>query len=212
LDSPSLKKYFSYFGLPITASIDELKKSYRILALKLHPDRNKSEDAHIEFTELQQRYEKLMRFIESGSKFNHITYRSSGKRSAEPTSGKETKSKSGANRPNYSSAQQQRIQRAQAYINDPAFRKVITNAKQKDNVLFLVYIFSSFLISIPLYIFFVPKDSHTSAGYLLMVFTVFVLSAPFWQKTISGIYIRNKERANLMRDVEWVLGNIKNKP
>jgi hypothetical protein len=205
LDATSVKKYFSYFGLPITASLDELKKSYRILALKLHPDRNSSEDAHSEFTELQQRYEKLTRFIENGSILKNTSYRTNKPRSAQPTSEKQTDSKSDPKRPNYTSAQQQRIQRAQAYINDAVFRNKINADKQKDNRLFAIYICSSFIISIPLYLLFVPQDSHTVFGYLLGVFTVFVLTAPFWQKTISGIYSRNNERARLMKDVNWLL-------
>lgn len=40
---------------------DLIKKKYRILALKYHPDKNKSEDASNKFIEIQESYEYLLR-------------------------------------------------------------------------------------------------------------------------------------------------------
>jgi curved DNA-binding protein CbpA len=72
--SYSVRKYFTYFGLPYTASLEEVKAVYRKMAKRLHPDRNKSTNAHDEFTELQQNYDALTKYIESGRQSTANTY------------------------------------------------------------------------------------------------------------------------------------------
>jgi hypothetical protein len=72
--SYSVRKYFTYFGLPYTASLEEVKAVYRKMAKRLHPDRNKSTNAHDEFTELQQNYDTLTKYIESGRQSSANTY------------------------------------------------------------------------------------------------------------------------------------------
>jgi len=53
------KDYYNVLGLCNTASPDDIKKAYRKLALKLHPDKNKAEDAEDRFKELGEAYEVL---------------------------------------------------------------------------------------------------------------------------------------------------------
>ncbi len=50
------KNYYQLFGIAQTASLDEIKKSYRILALKYHPDKHGGD----------QKYEQIFK------KINHI--------------------------------------------------------------------------------------------------------------------------------------------
>ena len=52
-----MKKYFQILGLPETASQDEIKKKYRKLAMRIHPDRNPSPKAKEEFLQLTDAYE-----------------------------------------------------------------------------------------------------------------------------------------------------------
>jgi|Deesub1362A_J573_1020465.scaffolds.fasta_scaffold00131_76 molecular chaperone DnaJ len=50
------KDYYEILGVPRNASKEEIKKAYRRLALKYHPDRNKSPDAEEKFKEISEAY------------------------------------------------------------------------------------------------------------------------------------------------------------
>jgi curved DNA-binding protein len=54
------KDYYSMLGVSKTASADEIKKAYRKLAMKYHPDRNKgNKDAEAKFKEISEAYAVL---------------------------------------------------------------------------------------------------------------------------------------------------------
>lgn len=54
------RDYYDVLGVSKTASADEIKKSYRRLAMKYHPDRNKDDsDAEARFKEAKEAYEVL---------------------------------------------------------------------------------------------------------------------------------------------------------
>ena len=44
--------YYGILGVPKNANQDQIKNAYRELALKYHPDRNKSKDAEAKFKEI----------------------------------------------------------------------------------------------------------------------------------------------------------------
>lgn len=50
------RDYYEVLGVTKESSIDEIKKQYRKLALKFHPDRNKSSDAAEHFKEISEAY------------------------------------------------------------------------------------------------------------------------------------------------------------
>ncbi|MBO6574522.1 MAG: J domain-containing protein [Rhodothermales bacterium] len=57
---PALKDYYKILGVGETASADEIKKAFRSLARKYHPDRNQSDSSSEErFKEVQEAYETL---------------------------------------------------------------------------------------------------------------------------------------------------------
>ena len=51
--------YFEILEVDKTASEDDIKKAYRRLAAKYHPDRNKSDDAIERFQKIQESYSVL---------------------------------------------------------------------------------------------------------------------------------------------------------
>jgi len=54
------KDYYAMLGVSKTASADEIKKAYRKLAMKYHPDRNKgNKDAEAKFKEISEAYAVL---------------------------------------------------------------------------------------------------------------------------------------------------------
>lgn len=53
------KDFYKILGLTKSASLDEIKKSYRKLALEYHPDHNKSKEAEEKFKEISEAYEVL---------------------------------------------------------------------------------------------------------------------------------------------------------
>jgi DnaJ-class molecular chaperone len=53
------KDYYKTLGIQKGASDEDIKKAYRKLALKYHPDKNKAADAEEKFKEIAEAYEVL---------------------------------------------------------------------------------------------------------------------------------------------------------
>lgn len=53
------KDYYKILGVAKTATDDDLKKAYRKLALKYHPDKNRTPGAEERFKEIAEAYEIL---------------------------------------------------------------------------------------------------------------------------------------------------------
>jgi DnaJ-class molecular chaperone len=54
-----MKKYYDVLGLPKHSTIMEVKRAYRKLSKKLHPDMNPDPEAHEQFIKIQEAYEYL---------------------------------------------------------------------------------------------------------------------------------------------------------
>ncbi len=57
----SKRDYYEVLGVDRNASAEEIKKAYRRLARKYHPDVNKAPDAEEKFKEVKEAYEVLER-------------------------------------------------------------------------------------------------------------------------------------------------------
>lgn len=55
-----MNRYYAVLGLPSTASKDEVRRAYRKLVLKWHPDKNPSPEAHTKFIAITEAYDILM--------------------------------------------------------------------------------------------------------------------------------------------------------
>ena len=53
------KNYYKVLGLNKGATEEDIKKAYRKMALKFHPDKNKEPDAEEKFKEIAEAYEVL---------------------------------------------------------------------------------------------------------------------------------------------------------
>src|SRR4029078_12823480 len=53
------RDYYETLNVPRSASADEVKKAYRRLARKFHPDVSKEKDAEAKFKQVQEAYEVL---------------------------------------------------------------------------------------------------------------------------------------------------------
>jgi len=53
------KDYYKTLGIPAGSNEDEIKKAYRKMALKFHPDKNKDPNAEEKFKEIAEAYEVL---------------------------------------------------------------------------------------------------------------------------------------------------------
>lgn len=63
---------YKVFRIDSSASMDEIKKRYRILAKKCHPDRNKDEKSAMRFKALNQAYALLKQYHEARGKLEKI--------------------------------------------------------------------------------------------------------------------------------------------
>lgn len=53
------KDYYKILGIPRDADEDQIKKAYRKMALKYHPDKNSDPSAEEKFKEIAEAYEVL---------------------------------------------------------------------------------------------------------------------------------------------------------
>ncbi len=80
------KDYYTTLGVARTASQDEIKRAYRKLARKYHPDVSKEPDAEVRFKEVAEAHEALID-VERRAAYDEITQRHADGRPFEPPPG-----------------------------------------------------------------------------------------------------------------------------
>ncbi|MDO8612842.1 MAG: DnaJ domain-containing protein, partial [Dehalococcoidia bacterium] len=55
----SKRDYYEVLGVPRGASAEDIKRAFRKLAMRYHPDRNKEDGAEARFKEIGEAYEVL---------------------------------------------------------------------------------------------------------------------------------------------------------
>lgn len=75
-----MKDYYEVLGVSKNRSLNDIKAAYRRLALKWHPDRNKSKEAAEKFKEINQAYEVLSDPKKKGTydRFGHEAFTNQG--------------------------------------------------------------------------------------------------------------------------------------
>ena len=68
-----MQKFYRELGVSENASLDEIKKAYRKLALKYHPDRNKQAGANEKFVAIAEAYQAILTYKESGFVYTRQT-------------------------------------------------------------------------------------------------------------------------------------------
>jgi hypothetical protein len=164
-----MKNYYQILGIDPDRSIDEIKKVYRKLAKKYHPDINKSPDANSKFIEINEAYEMLLH--QASVHENHVT----------------------AESPEYEELIQKIREEAQrrARMKYEKFQKEQKEFRESglyDFVLILKYIgiiilpvFATFLIVLPFYIA-VANNEPGAIGYL---FFFWVIGGILWYDIIQ---------------------------
>ncbi|MBD3250239.1 MAG: DnaJ domain-containing protein [Candidatus Pacebacteria bacterium] len=83
------RDYYEILGVDKTASQEEIKKAYRKMALKFHPDRNKSDDAEDKFKEINEAYQILsdQEKRQAYDQFGHSAFSAAGGMGSNPFTG-----------------------------------------------------------------------------------------------------------------------------
>lgn len=74
--------YYADLGLDKTATQDEIKKAYRVLSMKYHPDRNKDLDSESKFKKVKLAYE-ILSDLEWKDQYDY-KFKPSGKTTSKP--------------------------------------------------------------------------------------------------------------------------------
>ncbi len=116
-----LPDYYKVFGLRKTATKEEIKKTYRELAKKYHPDVNKSPDATAKMQEIQEAY-YILYDDEARSRYDIQYDRIYGSKKQEFKEDPQSKS---------SQTQNNKSEQKTHQFDDPILEKWILNAKRQ---------------------------------------------------------------------------------
>lgn len=104
-----MKNYYQTLGIKRDASSDDIKKAYRKLAQKFHPDKNDGDKFFEErFKEIQEAYEVLSDLYEKGKYDTNYDYFFSGQQKTNQTYTRKEESKYEPSKPNPEKVRQEK--------------------------------------------------------------------------------------------------------
>jgi DnaJ-class molecular chaperone len=174
-------QYFEYFGLPVTATLDDLRKAYRSLAKKLHPDVNKTPEAHEKFTQLQSAYSALTEYIQKGRRATYNRhYVPKRKNRKEPPAHQQTEKT--VKKAEYTKEQLERLRVATEYLDNEAFRLKYNNDYRhlKNSLKKLKIIQYTVMVVLVLLMFMLKKEKR-----FLMIIVIYAIPFLFANKRAS---------------------------
>ena len=159
--------YYKILNIPENATLEEIKKAFRVLAKKFHPDKNKSIDTSSKFREVFEAYEilkdKITRdiFDERRRKFYNT-------KSTEFNSEKNTKSET------YENVKREASKRAEYFSRmtfDDFLKSSIFMLKKATSkfALILMFLFGLFMIVFG-FIAMIKTNNNEGFGILIMLF------------------------------------------
>jgi molecular chaperone DnaJ len=80
---PLTKNHYKVLNVSPSASVDEIRKAFRKMALLYHPDKNKASSAQANFREIREAYETLKDPVKRAD-YNYRLYASGARQSAKP--------------------------------------------------------------------------------------------------------------------------------
>lgn len=186
-----MDKYFKYFELSVTASLQDVKTAYKRKAMLLHPDRNNSSNAKEQFIELNEYYEVLVNYI-TGKVFDDSSQRFTDKARKKASS--------------YESIYQASAKRAKKYA-EMNFEAFINSKRYRDNFQFdeafdrfrLIFV-GCFSIGIP---FVVEQFKPGSFPFTFLI--VNFMAAPMIINEVREVRKNKTKREVFRKDLEIYL-------
>lgn len=169
--STGLSKYYKLFGLPETASQENIKRRYRQLAMRYHPDKQGGDKR--KFIEIKEAYEYLSGQRTIGQSQQTYTYSPSRSTSQARQQSQEERIKQ--------AQQRKRENEYKEYIENERYFRHLTSGKRWNFIKLAAYIgvFLSFLLTIDLFLPYryeqeriIAYDNYTIGGLDANVYSV----------------------------------------
>ena len=162
-----MKEYYDILGLPVTATLEEIKNAYRQKAKEYHPDKNKAPEAEQKFIALTEAYKLLTALRTQG--FSRILRTSVNKKQAREHFVKKQKAMARTRAREYADLKYEEFIASEGYQTKEAFAVIIYH------LLFLICFGLAFIMPLVLALKYGLTGLFSSLG-ILLILSPFVFS------------------------------------